>query len=54
MLKKKATFMNVKGLSETNPKKPTTGGDDSGSSQSGNSGDQGTPGDGGNEEGDQN
>jgi predicted histone-like DNA-binding protein len=50
MLKKKATFMNVKDLSETKPKKPTTGGDgdDSGSSQSGNSGDQG------NEEGDQN
>ena len=40
MLKKKATFMNVKDLSETKPKKPTTGGDDSGSSQSGNSGDQ--------------
>jgi len=50
MLKKKATFMNVKDLSEVKPKKPTTGGDgdDSGSSQSGNSGD------GGNEEGDQN
>ncbi len=44
MLKKKATFMNVKDLSETKPKKPTTGGDgdDSGSSQSGNSGDQGS------------
>ena len=43
MLKKKATFMNVKDLSETKPKKPTTGGDgdDSGSSQSSNSGDQG-------------
>ncbi len=40
MLKKKATFMNVKDLSETKPKKPTTGGDDSGSSQGGNSGDQ--------------
>ena len=42
MLKKKATFMNVKDLSETKPKKPTTGGDgdDSGSSQNGNSGDQ--------------
>ena len=38
MLKKKATFMNVKDLSESKPKKPTTGDDDSGSSSNSGSG----------------
>ena len=40
MLKKKATFMNVKDLSESKPKKPTTGGDSTTGSDTSGSGSQ--------------